>query len=41
MNKHHRFTGRELTSLLEQVREELGAEATIVEANKVRTGGNT
>ena len=39
MNKQHRFTGRELTSLLEQVREELGAEATIVEANKVRTGG--
>lgn len=39
MNKHHRFTGRELTTLLEQVREELGAEATIVEANKVRTGG--
>lgn len=39
MTKHHRFTGRELTALLEQVREELGAEATIVEANKVRTGG--
>lgn len=39
MTKHHRFTGPELTTLLEQVREELGAEATIVEANKVRTGG--
>lgn len=39
MSKHHRFTGRELATLLEQVREELGAEATIVEANKVRTGG--
>lgn len=39
MNKHHRFTGRELTTLLEQVRAELGAEATIVEANKVRSGG--
>lgn len=39
MTKHHRFTGRELTTLLEQVRAELGAEATIVEANKVRTGG--
>jgi len=39
MSKQHRFTGRELSSLLEQVREELGAEATIVEANKVRTGG--
>lgn len=39
MSKHHRFTGRELTTLLEQVREELGSEATIVEANKVRTGG--
>ncbi len=39
MSKQHRFTGRELTALLEQVREELGAEATIVEANKVRTGG--
>lgn len=39
MSKQHRFTGSELTTLLEQVREELGAEATIVEANKVRTGG--
>ena len=39
MSKHHRFTGRELTTLLEQVREELGSEATIVEAHKVRTGG--
>lgn len=39
MSKHHRFTGRELSALLEQVRDELGAEATILEANKVRTGG--
>ncbi len=39
MSKHHRFTGSELTTLLEQVREELGAEATIVEAHKIRTGG--
>lgn len=39
MSKHHRFTGRELSSLLEQVREELGAEAAILEANKIRTGG--
>ncbi len=39
MSKHHRFTGRELSTLLEQVREELGSEATILEANKVLTGG--
>ena len=39
MSKHHRFTGRELSTLLEQVRDELGAEATILEANKIRTGG--
>ena len=39
MSKHHRFTGRELSTLLEQVRDELGSEATILEANKIRTGG--
>lgn len=39
MTTPHRFTGRELSALLEQVREELGAEATILEASKVRTGG--
>lgn len=39
MTTPHRFTGRELSTLLEQVREELGAEATILEASKVRTGG--
>ncbi len=39
MTTPHRFTGRELSTLLEQVREELGAEATILGASKVRTGG--
>ncbi len=39
MSTHHRFTGRELSTLLEQVRDELGPEATILEANKVLTGG--
>ena len=39
MNQQHRYTGRELSALLDQVRRELGAEATIHEANKIRTGG--
>lgn len=34
-----RFEGPELESLLEQVRDELGADARIVEANRVRKGG--
>ena len=39
MTDRHTYTGKELTTLLEQVRRELGSEATIVEANKVRSGG--
>ncbi len=39
MNQQHRYTGPELGELLEQVRRELGVEATIHEANKIRTGG--
>lgn len=35
----HRYTGPELSALLNQVRLELGAEANIVEANRVRSGG--
>ncbi len=35
----HRYTGPELSALLNQVRRELGAEASIVEANRVRSGG--
>jgi hypothetical protein len=34
-----RFSGRELAALLSQVRDELGDEATIVEANRLRRGG--
>ncbi|MDH3683086.1 MAG: hypothetical protein OEV40_24425, partial [Acidimicrobiia bacterium] len=37
--RHRRYTGPELGALLAKVREELGAEASIVEANRVRTGG--
>ncbi len=39
MNQQHRYTGPELSALLDQVRRELGAEATIHAANKIRTGG--
>ncbi len=39
MNQPHRYSGPELSALLEQVRRELGAEANIVEANKLRSGG--
>ncbi|MGI9612708.1 MAG: hypothetical protein ACR2QO_07375 [Acidimicrobiales bacterium] len=35
----HRYTGPELSALLNQVRLELGTEANIVEANRVRSGG--
>ena len=34
-----RYTGSELSALLDQVRKELGAEANIVKADRVRTGG--
>lgn len=37
--RHRRYTGPELGALLAKVREELGVEASIVEANRVRTGG--
>ena len=39
MSPQHRFSGPELGALLERVRQELGAEAQIHEANKVRSGG--
>ena len=39
MNQPHRYSGPELSALLAQVRSELGAQATIHEANKIRTGG--
>ena len=39
MSQHRYFKGPELDALLEEVRRELGTEATIVEANKVRSGG--
>lgn len=35
----HRYTGPELSALLDQVRRELGVEASIMEANRVRSGG--
>ncbi len=35
----YRYTGSELSALLDQVRRELGAEANIVKADRVRTGG--
>ena len=39
LSDQHRYTGPELSALLNQVRLELGAEANIVEANRVRSGG--
>lgn len=35
----HRYTGPELSALLDQVRRELGAEASIVAADRIRQGG--
>lgn len=36
---HSRYSGPELEVLLDEVRAELGADVTIVEANKIRSGG--
>jgi hypothetical protein len=39
MTDQRRYTGPELSALLEQVRRELGSDASILEANKIRSGG--
>ncbi|MEZ5227407.1 MAG: hypothetical protein R2710_12240 [Acidimicrobiales bacterium] len=39
MTTQQRYTGPELSALLREVRAELGDQATIHEANRIRTGG--
>ncbi len=39
MTRPQRYTGPELSALLREVRTELGEQATIHEANRIRTGG--